>query len=141
MKKDYYLVLAEFYVICQGNYTLILKFRSRTELLRVYNKLLNFEPMYPLGKIILGSRKRSYKRFSVINWFPKEINFKLTNIEYNGFSRENLSFNFNQDNIKHGLTELDKVLKGLDIVSVQALSAGTEWICSNWSLARYLDFL
>ena len=143
MKKDYYLVLVEFSVLDSGDYILNLKFRSRVELLRVYNKLLNFEPTYPLEKVILGSRKRSYKRFPVIKWFPREINFKLTNIEYNRFdsSRQSLSFAFNHDNIKCNLIELDEVLRGLDIISIKALSLGDEWLGSDWSLANYLDFI
>lgn len=142
MKKDYYLAQVIFYknTTSNGTYHLGLKFRSRTELNRIYKLLLN-EP-YPLvlGKNILGSRKRSYRRFPVIEWFPGEINFKLTSIEYDRF-RDDLIIIFNQDDIKEGLSSIDKILEELDIIPIDSLSIGKGWICSMYPVKNYLELI
>lgn len=142
MKKDYYLAQVIFYknTTSNGIYHLGLKFRSRTELNRIYKLLLN-EP-YPLvlGKNILGSRKRSYRRFPVIEWFPGEINFKLTSIEYDRF-RDDLIIIFNQDDIREGLSSIDKILEELDIIPIDSLSIGKGWICSMYPVKNYLELI
>lgn len=142
MKKDYYLAQVLFYKnhVSPGVYHLGLTFRSRTELNRVYKLLVSEPYTLTLGKSILGSRRKSYKKFPAVNWFPGEINFKLTPIEYNRF-RDDLTITLDSSNIKTGLERIDKILEDLYIIPVKVLKIGDQWLGCSWPLKNYLELI
>ena len=140
--NNYYLTQVSFYKnnVSPGVYHLGLTFRSRTELNRVYKLLISEPYTLTLGKSILGSRRKSYKKFPAVNWFPGEINFQLSSLEYNRFKDE-LVIMLDSSNIKTGLEKIDKILEDLGVVPIKVLRISDQWLGCSWSLKNYKDLI